>query len=86
MLDKTFRKKACLLLARLERISADSPWAHQASGVRASLAKHLASENCTLDEIENLVNSGYRILEKAASEIPESAESSPTQKTGRGKS
>lgn len=71
MLDKTIRKKSHQLLDRLERISADSPWAHQASGVRSALAKSLAGENPTREEIENLLHLGYRILEKAASEIPD---------------
>lgn len=71
MLDKTIRKKSHQLLDRLERISADSPWAHQASGVRSALAKSLAGENPTHEEVENLLLLGYRILEKAASEIPD---------------
>ena len=71
MLDKTIRRKTRLLLDRLERISADSAWAHQASGIRASLAKCLAREDCLPEEIENLLLLGYQILEKAASEIPE---------------
>ena len=56
---------------RLERISADSPWAHQASGVRASLARCLEKESHSLAEIEDLLDLGYQILEKAAREIPE---------------
>ena len=65
-------KEAQLLLQRLERISADSPWAHQASGIRASLAKNLACEGVASEEIENLLILGYQTLEKAAAEIPES--------------
>lgn len=64
-------KKAQLLLDRLERISADSPWAHQASGVRASLAKCLAREGCSVEEVRDLLLLGFQILEKAAGEIPE---------------
>ena len=71
MLDKKIRNKSKLLLDRLERISADSPWAHQASGVRASLAKCLSGDNPDPEEIRDLLNLGYQILEKAASEIPE---------------
>ena len=71
MLDITIRRKSRLLLDRLERISADSAWAHQASGIRASLAKCLAREDFVPEEIENLLLLGYQILEKAASEIPE---------------
>ena len=71
MLDKKIRNKSKLLLDRLERISADSAWAHQASGVRASLAKCLAGEEPDPEEIKHLLMLGYQILEKAASEIPE---------------
>jgi hypothetical protein len=71
MLEEYIRKKSRLLLDRLERISADSPWAHQASGVRASLAKCLAREDCSSEEISDLLLLGFQILEKAAGEIPE---------------
>ena len=71
ILDISTRRNTRLLLDRLERISADSAWAHQASGVRASLAKCLIREDSDPEEIENLLLLGYQILEKAASEIPE---------------
>lgn len=71
MQKESLRKKSRLLLDRLERISADSPWAHQASGVRASLAKCLAQEDCSLEAINDLLLLGFQILEKAAGEIPE---------------
>ena len=60
-----------ILLNRLERIPADSPWAHQASGIRASLARHLADMNSDKKIIQQLIDIGYAILENAASEIPE---------------
>ena len=68
---------AQVLLNRLERISPDSPWAHQASGVRASIARILAKKEMHQGEslpqdLENLVNLGYEILKKAAEEIPDS--------------
>ncbi len=69
--DQRIRRKSRLLLDRLERISADSAWAHQASGIRASLAKCLAKESCDPREIEDLLRRGFLILEKAAGEIPE---------------
>lgn len=72
MLDKTSRRQTQQLLDRLERISADSPWAHQASGIRASLAKILSRDEIGSGEIEGLLLLGYQILEKAAGEIPES--------------
>ena len=71
MLEESIRKKSQLLLNRLERISADSAWAHQASGVRASLAKCLTREDCSAEEISALLLLGFQILEKAAGEIPE---------------
>ena len=71
LLDLLTRRKIRLLLDRLERISADSAWAHQASGIRASLAKCLIREDRAPEEIEDLLLLGYQILEKAASEIPE---------------
>ena len=71
LLEESLRKKSRLLLDRLERISADSPWAHQASGVRASLAKCLSREECSAEEISDLLRLGFQILEKAAGEIPE---------------
>ena len=61
-----------LLLARLERISTDSLWAHRASGVRGALLS-------TIDQLENgqqiespklkrLVAYGFQILAEAARE------------------
>ena len=64
--------QARILLDRLERISADSAHAHQASGIRASLAKILSRDEIGSGEIEGLLLLGYQILEKAAGEIPES--------------
>lgn len=66
--DKLIR----LLLARLERISVDSYWAHRASGVRGALVK-LLSQMETGEAIDpaslqtNLVV-GFEILERAAEE------------------
>ena len=61
-----------LLLARLERVSVDSYWAHRASGVRGALLK-------TLDDLEKgtptgqtniplLISSAFQILTQAARE------------------
>ena len=60
-----------ILLERLERISADSPWAHQASGIRASIAKTLGDNHPDLKSLNKMVEMGFEILEKAAAEIPE---------------
>ncbi len=65
---------AKILLDRLERISADSPWAHQASGIRASLAKALARGDIDLEQLTPLLELGFLILESAAGEIPEEQE------------
>jgi hypothetical protein len=65
------KKRAQILLDRLERISADSPWAHQASGIRASLAKNLNSSVPDSAALEKLLEWGFNILENAAAEIPE---------------
>ncbi len=62
---------AKILLDRLERISADSGWAHQASGVRASIAKILSQEDSDLEQLSSLLELGFLILENAAGEIPE---------------
>ncbi len=63
------------LVDKLERLSADSYWAHQASGLRGSLLRKLDSfeenEHTHEDEIqqlEALINSAYRLLVKAAQE------------------
>ena len=59
-----------MLLSRLERISADSSWAHQASGVRASLARMLSETIPDPEKLDGLIDLGYDLLNKAASEIP----------------
>ena len=51
--DKLIR----LLLARLERISVDSYWAHRASGIRGALVK-------LLDQIETGVPTDQAALDK----------------------
>jgi len=75
MIDRTLLKRSRLLLHRLERISADSPYAHRASGIRASLSKRLSRGTLNPQEIVGLLECGYQILEKAAGEIPDTNES-----------
>jgi hypothetical protein len=63
-------KLILLLLARLERISADSYWAHRASGIRGALIRFL-EETRTQDlfdsqDLESLYEIGFEILENAA--------------------
>jgi hypothetical protein len=66
------------LVTRLERISADSYWAHQASGVRGSLLKFIERTNAIGNkkfdqaermELESLLEHGYRLLERAARQL-----------------
>jgi hypothetical protein len=61
-----------LLLARLERISADSVWAHRASGVRGALLRMLEKlENgrpVHRSELMRLTGMGFYILEQSAKE------------------
>ncbi|MBU0510192.1 MAG: hypothetical protein KKD28_11035 [Chloroflexi bacterium] len=58
-------------MQRLERLSADSVWAHRASGIRASLDKALARGNAADPAyLDLLIQQGFELLEKAAQEIP----------------
>ncbi len=61
-----------LLLARLERVSVDSYWAHRASGVRGSLLRALerleADEPVSPPELKSVMDQGFAILERAAHE------------------
>jgi hypothetical protein len=59
------------LLDRLERISADSRWAHRASGLRAALAKSLSLKKTDSIRVEKWIEVAFEILENAALEIPE---------------
>lgn len=67
---------AYLLVSRLERLSADSYWAHQASGVRGSLLRLLERyehqsylSEPDLRHLETALQLGYRLLGLAAKEI-----------------
>ena len=59
-----------MLLARLERISVDSYWAHRASGVRGSLIKLVEQMDAGAfippKEASELMEMGFIILEQAA--------------------
>ncbi|MFH1183510.1 MAG: hypothetical protein V1755_00530 [Chloroflexota bacterium] len=63
-----------LLLARLERISADSPLAHRASGVRGSLLRSLESQDKGIPvdpgELDRSMDAALVILRKAAAAVP----------------
>jgi hypothetical protein len=56
-----------LLLTRLERISADSIWAHQASGLRGALIKTLDKldngQSGQIPNLDALVEKSFSILE-----------------------
>jgi len=56
---------AWMLIARLERLSADSYWAHRASGVRGSLLRWVEAGE---GDIVVLIERGFEFLEKAARE------------------
>ncbi len=65
------------LIQRLERLSADSIWAHRASGLRGALIRYLVDEDFLgkdIDQIQMLVDLGYDYLYKAAQEIPDDLE------------
>jgi hypothetical protein len=62
-----------MLLARLERISADSVWAHRASGVRGALLRLLEKSEkgypIQRSELKRMMDLGFFILEKTAEEL-----------------
>ncbi|MHB0966763.1 MAG: hypothetical protein ACYC36_09960 [Bellilinea sp.] len=62
-----------LLIARLERLSVDSHWAHRAAGMRGGLLKaldDLEAGKPAPDELDAVLTQSYRILIRAAREIP----------------
>ena len=66
--------QAQILVQRLERLSADTIWAHRASGLRASLDKSLSrffnGEGFNPGDLETLIQRGFYTLENAAKDIP----------------
>ena len=64
-----------LLTARLERLSADSHWAHRASGLRGNLLKVLeeieAGGEVASGRLNLLIENSFEILRRAAQEIPD---------------
>jgi len=71
MEEKTFHLLR-LLLARLERISADSRWAHRASGARGALLNSLQCFDDGLAvsprQVQAQIRRGFEILEQAGRE------------------
>ncbi len=61
-----------LVLARLERVSVDSYWAHRASGVRGSLLRALerleTGQPVNPQQLRTVLDQGFAILERAARE------------------
>ncbi len=73
--EKIYRV-AKLLIRRLERLSADSIWARRTSGLRGALLRGLSSfgddpNSVNIEKMEILVSEGFKMLAKAASEIPD---------------
>ena len=70
---------ARLLISRLERLSADSLYAHRASGLRGSLLRYVEqagsgqqpadSGDFSQAQVNKMLSFGFQILEKAAKEI-----------------
>lgn len=65
-----------LALHYLERLSADSAWAHRASGLRGSLWRALAlppeqRDGAYFAALAPLVETAFWLLEQAAREIPD---------------
>ncbi len=64
------------LVDRLEHLSADSTYAHRASGLRGSLLRYIERieadqrlESEDLSSLDELIAYGYKIIELAAKEI-----------------
>ena len=55
-----------LLVSRLERLSADSLWAHRASGIRGALLRVLSQKD--VENLPSLIEKGFLILENVAKE------------------
>lgn len=80
--DEAFQlDQAHQLLDRLERLSADSIWAHRASGFRGSLLKYVDQIEIDRgkrinipqkdwDRLKDLITRGFWMLEQAARQIP----------------
>lgn len=71
-MDEETLRTIRLLLARLERISADSVTAHRASGVRGALLRVMeqleSGTQVSGAELKRLVDNGYALLRRAARE------------------
>jgi hypothetical protein len=75
-LDELYLNWIKRLIDRLEHLSADSIYAHRASGLRGSLLRYMerieAGERMNRDDqaqMDRLMEYGFKILERAAKEI-----------------
>ena len=72
-LDDRYLELLKRLVDRLERLSADSTYAHQASGLRGTFLRYIerieADANVNHAELDQLVENGFEILRLAAKEI-----------------
>lgn len=72
MMDEEPLRTLRFLLARLERISADSVTAHRASGIRGAMWRELErlerGETGSNGNLKRLIENGYLLLEQAAEE------------------
>jgi hypothetical protein len=69
-------EQATMLAARMERLSADSYWAHRASGLRGALLRSIerlesgaGDEKEETERLDRLFQRGFEILARAAREI-----------------
>jgi len=64
-----------MMASRLERLSVDSIWARQASGLRGNLIKVLeeidAGQEVEAARLNPLIERGFEVLRHAAQEIPD---------------
>jgi hypothetical protein len=74
--DDQIFDQTLLLISRLERLSADSVWAHRASGLRGALLKALEEPDATTGNadaeslrLQALVDYGFHLVENAAREL-----------------
>ena len=74
--DEQYSELIKRLVDRLERLSADSTYAHRASGLRGSLLRYIelieAGHLINSDDLDQLVESSFDILKDAAKEIGDS--------------
>ncbi len=72
IMDEETLRTLRLLLARLERISADSVTAHRASGVRGAMLRMVDQLERGIavsdQELQRLLDSAYALLRRAARE------------------